>query len=363
VTRLTVSVVRLGVVVVVAVAAVPAGSSAARVMLRWRASGRIDNAPLTGLACPSSSLCVAGDTSGRLIVSTKPTGAAARWRAVELPAVLNVSIGGISCPSVHLCGAIDSAGDVITSTNPASLRAWRVTRVDNSGNYNGGPELTGVSCPSRSLCVVVDNSGNAITSTNPSQGASAWTLHRIDSGIDYGCYHYNETGPQCIPGLVAVSCATTTKCVAIDWAGGILTTHDPTGTAGWGGGQQPASSSFDELACPSSRACLLSQLYSGQIFLLRRRGLTEGVNLDPSGVITGLWCEPARICFATTQPNTSGTTRLLESVKPTAPRPAWKHAYTPPHPISAISCPSANLCLAAQDNDIILVGTRSNHRR
>jgi hypothetical protein len=40
--------------------------------------------------------------------------------------------------------------------------------------------LAGVSCPSTSLCVAVDGAGNVVTSTNPTGGGAAWTVTDVD---------------------------------------------------------------------------------------------------------------------------------------------------------------------------------------
>jgi hypothetical protein len=362
--RLKVSTLRLAVVAVVAGAAF-ASQAGASVLLKWRLGARLDRGPLTALACPTRSLCVA-DSAGRLFVSTKPESRAPHWTFVA-----NFSTTALSCPTARLCVAIGSNGDVISSTRPAHRRSWLVAHVDSSPDYGntGGPVLTSISCPSRSLCVAVDYDGNAITSTNPAEGAAAWTLHQIDNGNDYECYHYGATGPACIPGLVAVSCASTTRCVAIDWAGGILSSNNLTGTETWGGGNQPASESYDALSCPSTGVCLLSALYVGQISALDNGAdtATSSVNLEPSGDISGIWCRSIHLCLAAGLQNTSAPaskTDLFESINPTAATPVWKRAHTGYPSISAVSCPSAQLCFAAEGNGSVLVATPPvRHRR
>jgi hypothetical protein len=198
--------------------------------------------------------------------------------------------------------------------------------VDQSADYgNGPPGPSGISCPTASLCVAVDGDGNAIVSTDPTGGPGAWTVHQIDDGSDYECVHYGTTGPQCIPGLTAVACPAVSHCVAIDWAGGILSSTDPTGAGPWGGGEQPASESYSNLTCPRLGFCLLSQLYSGELFALTSRQLRPDTDLGFDDGVDGIWCKSARMCFATGTVGTSpepAPTELLESLNPSAANPS-----------------------------------------
>jgi hypothetical protein len=68
------------------------------------------------------------------------------------------------------------------------------------GNFNS---LFAISCPSTSFCVAVDNGGNVLTSMNPTGDASAWTTTNAD-GSDV---------------LTGVSCPSIGLCVAVDFDG------------------------------------------------------------------------------------------------------------------------------------------------
>lgn len=340
-------------------------ATAGATTLRWRQAARIDRASLQGLACPSASLCVATDSAGRVLVSTDPAAGAARWRAIDPTGGAHSAVTGISCPGVRLCIAIDSAGELITSSNPTKLRSWSVARVDSGPNYNGGPLLTGISCPSRSFCVAVDGDGNAITSTRPGAGSAAWTLHQIDSGLNFECYHYGGTGPACVPGIVAVSCSSNLSCTAIDWAAGVLSTTDPAGPGTWGGGQQPASESYSELTCPSHGFCLLAQLYVGRLFLWRDGLPQPSTTLAANGAIDGIWCRSTTLCFASAAGTQTADqpTHLFESNSPAATKPHWQRVLTTPSGISAVSCPTATMCVAAEENGQFLVAKPATRRR
>ncbi len=314
---------------------------------------KVDDAGLVGVACPASSLCVAIDSAGRLLVSNKPSLQRGQWRQLTATSPA-VGLTGVACPTVRLCVAVNGAGDVIVSDSPRTSRSWSVSYVDKSPDFglDGGPVLTGVSCPTSSLCVAVDYDGNAVISTDPAAAASTWALHAVDDGIDYECEHYGVSGPACTPGLVAVSCASVTRCAAIDWAGGFLATDDPTTAVPWGGGEEPASESFDAIACPSTRVCLIGALYADQA---RGNAIQPATIVDPAGAINGIWCHSTHMCFAT-RLRYRKPSLLFESLNPTAARPAWKQEHAGPA-ITAVSCPTARLCFAATADGNVLVGT------
>src|SRR5437773_2118884 len=162
----------------------PAGSR-----LTWAAPVRVDNPAsfhgvgLVRVSCVSSGLCVVADDDGNVVTSTNPTGGPSAWTVANV----DVSVGpnsngprlvGVSCPTSGLCVAVDSDGNIITSTKPTGgATAWTAVHV-GSANY-----LTGVSCPSISLCVAVGASGVVVTSTNPSGGVAAWKVAKSTGPI------------------------------------------------------------------------------------------------------------------------------------------------------------------------------------
>jgi len=87
-------------------------------------------------------------------------------------------------------------------------------------NIDGNNTANAVSCPSTSLCVAVDSNGNALTSTDPTGGGSAWTVDNVDAGASMG----------------GVACPAVGLCVASDFAGytlvGLGVPSATTGSAG-----------------------------------------------------------------------------------------------------------------------------------
>jgi hypothetical protein len=190
--------------------AAPAGSAAAS---NWTLrqlpprSGDQWGPPLSGVSCPTESLCVAVGGLNTLAFSQAPTGGVAKWHVVgprypvgpgktcvegeahcpepggrlQSPTVINEGDGAthltaVSCPSPALCVAVSggsnntNGGKVLTSTNPIAGQ-WQVTRLGSS------LDLRGISCGTPSLCVAVVREGRIFVSTNPTAGASARRPH------------------------------------------------------------------------------------------------------------------------------------------------------------------------------------------
>jgi hypothetical protein len=109
---------------------------------------------------PHDLLVRCGDDEGNVVTSADPTGGAGAWTVIGLEGTDWLT--GVSCPSPSLCVAVDTTGHVVTSTDPAGGSAdWTTTEV-GLGNYPNG-----VSCPTVTLCVAVDSYGNVLTSTDP----------------------------------------------------------------------------------------------------------------------------------------------------------------------------------------------------
>ncbi|HEY5262105.1 MAG TPA: hypothetical protein VIJ33_08325 [Solirubrobacteraceae bacterium] len=198
----------------------------------------IDN--VTGVSCPSVSLCVASyyghegpDPIGGVLTSTDPTGGAGAWTATNL----QESVNGISCPTVGLCVATPnepSAGLVLTSTDPTGgAGAWATT---NTGLYT---TLQSVSCASTTLCVA-GAAGDTVFSSNPTGGRGSWGVDDAGGG-----------------GVVqAVSCPlSSSTCISVGGTGisvgTLVAAHTLSVTvAGSGSGSVRGSSGATGIVCP-----------------------------------------------------------------------------------------------------------------
>jgi hypothetical protein len=203
----------------------------------------LDSNGLSGISCPSASLCVAVDPSGNVLVSTDPTGGVGAWTTT---AIGGGQLDGISCPTTTLCVAVDAESNIITTTDPTGgTGAWALAHIENGK----GVGFVGVTCPSTSLCVAAASNGYVVTATNPTGGATAWTTANVvDDDFEVG-----------------LSCPSTSLCVGLDRLGEEIYSTNPTGGASaWtvtteiDGGNFPFPSG---IACPNVNLCVATDHY------------------------------------------------------------------------------------------------------
>jgi len=134
----------------------------------WSAAPMPGRQSLFGVSCPSSDLCVSGDSIGNLLLTTDPSAGAGGWRQIDGGG--SVQITDVDCVSVSLCLAIDSNGDVLTSTDPlGGAGKWTFENLAPYPGVDGtaANALFGASCSSPGLCAIVANGGQIFTSSDP----------------------------------------------------------------------------------------------------------------------------------------------------------------------------------------------------
>jgi hypothetical protein len=280
-------------------------------------------AALTGVSCPTESLCVAVGALDTVAVSQSPTGGAATWHVVNPtgavepgkncseegapgPPVpcsnyLGGGLRGVSCASPDLCVAVGFEGAVDVSDDPTGgAGAWSMTNANVA--HGGATHLTGVSCPSTSFCVAVagqgsgGSAGKVLTSTDPTAGQ--WQVTQLASSLDFR----------------GVSCGTPSLCVAVAREGRILVSSDPTG----------GPSAWKEAGIPGG-----------------------------PGDLEGVDCNSAPLCAAG-----NATGNILTSTDPTSPGAVWSEAKAGgPVLITGVSCPTASGCVAVDNNGDVLTST------
>jgi hypothetical protein len=209
---------------------VQASPAAASSPLSWSAPVLVDNPPfggMSGVSCPSASLCVAVDGSGRALIYNGSS-----WSA---PTGIDGTNGprSVSCPSASFCAAVDAKGNALTYNGSS----WSApASIDSKASFSS------VSCPSASFCAAVDFNGNALTYNGSSWSAPSsiggGALSSVScpaasfcAAVDFGgkALTYNGSSwsaPVSIDGtteLRSVSCASASFCVAVDGAGKALT--------------------------------------------------------------------------------------------------------------------------------------------
>ena len=337
---------------------------------------------LTALSCPSASLCVAGDRNRDIITSTDPLHG--HWRVVDTGIDTGfVGITAVSCPTTRLCAAADGSGHLITSTNPTGdASSWRVQITSPGGLYgiscpsaalcvavgssavwwstnptggaagwhsavvdsNGIGSMDAVTCPSTSLCVAGDRSGNLITSTNPTGGASAWRVDAVDPASSFA------GGIPPLSGVTAVSCPSVSWCVAVDSIGNALRSSNPVGGASaWRIEQIDGRNAPDGLACLPAGCVAVDG--AGNVLTSARptdpSSWTVSAVDDRAGQPGGpgaVSCPSAAFCAAV-----DGDANVLAAANPLTGS-LWRATRADPgHALASVSCPSSTLCVAADD--------------
>lgn len=194
---------------------------------------------ISGLACPSSSFCVAVTLSG-----TELTYSGGKWSAphsVDPISAKNTGLSSVSCPSISLCIAVDSVGAVLKYSDGK----WSPPdRIDPQSAKNDGLGFVSVSCATSNFCMAIDSNGYGFSYSNGS-----WSKRMsFDTA--------NADTPA------SVSCASPKFCVAVDWDGNAIDYID----GQWRspnlidahvsiGGDQLTS-----VSCPSSKFCIAIDL-------------------------------------------------------------------------------------------------------
>jgi hypothetical protein len=170
------------------------------------------------VACPSSKLCVAGDSYGNTTASTDPVDAAT-WKLAG-PQVNEFD--GISCSSRLLCIGICPTGFGGGDGNcpggsygAGTVIIWNPLRYQPANFYGGtsgsssiSPNpLTGIWCMKTGACFASDGTtGDLYQSTHPGKSRVAWQIVLRSR-----------------PGITGIACPTRKACVAVDAAGDTLT--------------------------------------------------------------------------------------------------------------------------------------------
>jgi len=303
--------------------------------LTWAAPVRIVHRPpftgslLDGVSCPTSSLCVAVDTSGNVVTSANPTGGATAWTVTNVDGANSVK--AVSCPSASLCVAVDGQGNVLTSTNPTGgTAAWTVTNVDNTN------PVSAVSCPTTNFCVATDGAGNVVSSANPTGGTTAWTVTNLGS----------------IAPLGAVSCPSSALCVTVDPNGNVITSTNPTGgSAAWTMTNVTSTNGLYGVSCPTSGLCVAGDSTGDVVTSTNPTGgaaawTVTNVDGSPRNSIAAVSCPSVGFCVAG---DYNGD--VITSNNPTGGVAAWTVARIESNGLAGVSCPSASFCVAVDGTD------------
>jgi hypothetical protein len=289
-----------------------------------------------GSCAPGGSLCLAVDSRGNVLHTTDLA------RGLAFPTITLTSVNvtgtalyGVACPSASLCVAVDYTGNVLTSANPTGDRsAWTKASVD------GTVPINAIACPSASLCVAVDDDGNVLTSENPVGGSGAWHVTNVDGATPIG----------------SVACASVSLCVAVDDAGDVIVSTDPTGGAGaWSSARVDGANVLNGIACPTTTLCVAVDDAGNVVASTSPAGGGAAWSIaavDPGNPLNAVSCSSASQCVAV-----DGAGNEVNSIDPAAGGAAWtgtQVSISSPNPdgpagaspLYAVSCPVEQLCVA-----------------
>jgi hypothetical protein len=304
--------------------------------------------PITGISCPTASLCVVVDLNGNALTTATPRRPGS-WKRFLIDG--RAPLDAVSCSSPTFCAAVDTNGGVVTSTDPtAGPAAWTIVQIRPGFPFAGSTvsvPLTAVSCPSSHLCVTGDDfPREIITTADPGGGPAAWS-----DGIGIG-HAYSADG------LVSVSCPSTRFCATVG-DDGVHASTDPTGPAST---KLVINDSLEAISCGSRTLCVAvvgGRENGGPGGVWRSTNPAAGrprwapALRDPNQQFA-VACRGRRLCVAT---DSAGT--VMMSAHPAAAHPAWQtRRVDATNVMSAISCPMVRLCVAADTYGNVLTGRR-----
>ncbi len=253
-----------------------------------------------------------------------------------------------------LCALTLSSLVSLTVSSAASASALNWSPPQLLDTTLGAP-LTSVSCPSASLCVAVDEAGAVVTSTNPTAAEPTWTAASAGAGNAFE----------------SVSCPSTELCVAAGYGDEIYSSTDPTGGPGaWHG--TPTEDTFPgHVTCASKELCVV--VADDGESLLRS---TDPASTTPTWKpliapedVYGVSCPSAKLCVAVGESDEEVKAKefkelddIFSTTDPTAEAPTWtlaaKGVEESEYEIDGLSCASEDLCVAATYGGNALVSSK-----
>ncbi|MGH9018922.1 MAG: hypothetical protein ACRDY1_14320 [Acidimicrobiales bacterium] len=178
-----------------------------------------------------------------------------------------------------------------------------------------------VSCASTSFCVAAGGTGGVVTFNGTTWSAPT----HIDTTV-----------------LVGVSCSTSTFCVAVDTTGRALT-YD--GTSWSGPVSVAAGAVVTGVSCSSPTLCAVATSTNG-VSLFNGASWSSLTTFDPTGQVNGIACGASR-CTAV---DSLGRILVLTTT--------WSVASTTgAGPLAAVSCPTTAFCAVVSRNGQAVTGT------
>jgi hypothetical protein len=276
-------------------------------------------------------------------VSTASAASPLTW-GVPRPVDTAHGLGAVACPTSSLCvagGALRTIGGtteyIATSTNPAA-NTWSVGPVTVGGGANGvATSITSISCSGPKLCVAVDDRGHILSSSNPAGGSATWTSR-----------YFEDPSAHQSRGLSSVSC-TGSLCVATDSGNNaVLTSNSPAGGT-WTATPTPVT--WGAVSCFGGNGCVaasgISVFYTndpgGGIDKWTEAKLVPFNGSTYNGALGAISCTPD-LCVVTDDGSPTLATGTWSTTHPASGASGWTRIDN--SPVTGMSCVSSrtNLC-------------------
>jgi hypothetical protein len=243
-----------------------------------------------------------------------------------------------------LVAALCAAGIAASAAQAAAPFAWAAPVHSDSSPGTLG--VTAVSCQSTTLCVAVDDAGNFLSSSAPASGT--WSL---PASIDT---------PATAPHLTAVSCPSAVQCFAVDTTGNAYSTATPASLTPWTSGDIEGTTQLNGVSCPTTTLCVAAD-NTGHVLVSTTPGtLSSGswpaLDIDGSTHITAVSCPTASLCAAV---DSAG--KIWISATPTVLASWQATTLTTTSALTALSCNASGLCVAvAADGSVHATGNAAS---
>jgi hypothetical protein len=291
--------------------------------------------PLFGVSCPSTGQCSAEgpfkqDTFNPLNAKSK-----VKRGVVVTDHFFNAS--GIACASTTQCLAIVTGHQA--TFNPRHFKRPKLRQLAAFSDA----AIVGLACPSASECVAADTDGYGI-SYNPRKRAFIKRRIKVEPG----------------EALTGSACSSKTQCTAIDNDGGEVTFQPVTGkkiasatvdaSVGLDAPSGDSDNELDAVSCPSMKLCVAVDSRGAAVaFNPRSKHTVKPTMIDPGHGLTSISCPTTHRCVAV---DDAGRV-LAGGTKPST----WKTTpLTGASALTGVDCPSAKECVAVDVTGDVFVG-------
>jgi photosystem II stability/assembly factor-like uncharacterized protein len=166
-------------------------------------TGSVTSTVLNAIACPSKSICEAvggfGNSSGEVVVALRTTDGGRSWVRRTIPG--NGTVSAVACPSASTCEAlfrVNGPGTEVVLRTTNGGKSWSRKTV-----LTGNVGLEVIACPSTSTCMAGGDVYPAAVVLRTTNGGKSWAQETLES--------------QSFAYVDALACRSTSVCEALTY--------------------------------------------------------------------------------------------------------------------------------------------------